>query len=110
MSRAEFPEHEAPEKRSVAARDVAPRFLAPTEDGDVSEAHDILTKDVEDAHGENRMLGEVIAVVHGMGDEWHNPEDQVDRRIDEQEPELSLNGSSPALHGLICHVFSNVDW
>ena len=85
------PETEAADESAVAAGDMAPRFLAPAEDGDVGEAHDVLAEDVEGAKGEDGVLGEVVAVVEGVRHEGKDPEAEVRHGVDEEEAELTLD-------------------
>ena len=73
MSKTITPKHEGAEERSIAAGDMSPRFFTPAEYAHVCETHYVLAEDVEDADCVDGMLGEVIAVVHGVGDEWHDP-------------------------------------
>ena len=85
------PEHQTTGKRTVRARNVTPRPFAPAENDDVSEGHDSYADELEDADGEDRVLGEVVRVVHDVDHQRDYPQQHVDAWVYEQEPELALD-------------------
>jgi hypothetical protein len=80
---------------------MSPRFFSPAEDADIDEAADAETERVQEAEREDGMLSVVVIVVETVEDEWYDPNDHVDDRVDEKQAELALDCTPASLldHG-----------